>query len=175
MSTDKKHRIKQFPIITAPYCIAIEKSVGALIYRQHNGQREYLLMQYPHGHWEFPRGHMEGMEREEETMFREIEEETGLKKDALIVQKNFRQKIHFSYIARGTERKERIKERRCLMIRKTVIFYLAEAINSEVLLSHEHTHFLWLPFDDALKKLTFENARRVMRKAEQYYKTKSNT
>src|ERR1035437_5062515 len=55
-----------------------EKSAGAIIYRRENNNIYYLLLHYPSGHWEFPKGHIEGKESEEETLRREVLEETGI-------------------------------------------------------------------------------------------------
>ena len=83
----------------APYCIALEKSVGAVIFRRTQDASdvdvEYLLIQYPHGHWEFPRGHVEDGESELDTAYREIEEEVGITKDELRLVEKFRE--HFSF------------------------------------------------------------------------------
>lgn len=158
--------IKQFPEITAPYCIALEKSVGAIVYRVLGDTREYLVMQYPHGHWEFPRGHIESGESEKDTMYREIHEETGINGEDLEVVDNFRSCFAFSYSARGDEKADRIASKRCLFIRKKVVFYLALSSQHDVELSHEHDEFVWLSYDEAMEKLTFENARKVLTKAE---------
>jgi len=69
-----------------------EKSAGAIIFRREpfdtaQGKKYkiyFLLLHYPSlnrkgGHWEFPKGHIEEGENEEETMRREIQEETGIK------------------------------------------------------------------------------------------------
>lgn len=57
---------------------AEEKSCGAVIWRDRDGVREYLLARHNGGHWSFPKGHVEGGETEAETALREIREETGL-------------------------------------------------------------------------------------------------
>ena len=56
-----------------------EKSAGAVIFRMENGEPYYLLLRYYSGHWEFAKGHIEEGESNEETVKREIEEETGIK------------------------------------------------------------------------------------------------
>ena len=165
MTKQIKNITKQFPQVIAPYCLALEKSVGAIIFCKNDNEVKFLLMQYPHGHWEFPRGHVEEDETELETMYREIEEETGLKRNSLSKVEDFREKMKFSYIAKGNERENRKKEKRCIAIRKTVIFYLVKTEESLVTLSHEHTNFVWLSGEDALEKLTFENSKRIMKVA----------
>lgn len=158
---------RQILSITAPYCLALEKSVGAMIYQEREGERQYLLMRYPHGHWEFPRGHIESGETERETMYREIEEETAITKDDLSLEEGFRAQFSFSYRARGSEYKNRIKEKQCVFIHKRVIFYLARFVGHEVEISHEHTDFSWLSYDRAMERLTYTNARRILTQAEE--------
>lgn len=60
--------------------MAIEKTAGAVVYRQRAGQLEYLLLQStnPGNFWGFPKGHVEGKETLAATAIREIREETGL-------------------------------------------------------------------------------------------------
>lgn len=48
---------------------------------------------------------------------------------------------------------------------KTVIFFLAETRSKEVTLSEEHVGFIWLPYEEALKKLSYKNAKEILRKA----------
>ena len=40
---------------------------------------------------------------------------------------------------------------------KLVVFYLAETKTENIKLSEEHVGFAWLPYNEALKKLTFKN------------------
>lgn len=168
----RNYKAIQIPSVSAPFCVALEKSVGALIFREKEGTIEYLVMQYPHGHWEFPRGHVEGDETDEETMYREVEEETGISVTQLELQEGFRATMTFWYVARGNEREQRIAEKKCLTIRKKVIFFLACMDGGAIALSHEHDDYLWLTFDDAMKKLTYDNARRMITQAQTFLDNK---
>ncbi len=152
----------------APWCLSLEVSVGAVVFRRtRGGGIQYLMIQYRHGHWEFPRGHMEEGETEEQTMYREIKEETHLTKLKRV--EGFRESMSFSYTAKGSERTEREKQRRCIFIYKKVHFYLVEAYGGEeVQLSHEHKNYAWLPFEAAYNKLTFDNGRRILACAHEY-------
>ncbi|XLQ19653.1 MAG: bis(5'-nucleosyl)-tetraphosphatase [Candidatus Moraniibacteriota bacterium] len=151
---------RQFPQFLAPYCIAFEKSVGAIVFRITHGKIEFLLMKYRNGHWEFPRGKVEDNESEQETMKREIEEETGISHVRVI--NSFREYMKFSYKARGQELIDRKKDKSCIYIYKKAIFYLVEAMDEDVVISHEHQKFQWLKFEDGLNKLTFKNARNIL-------------
>ncbi len=166
--------MRQFPNVMAPYCVALEKSVGAMLFCHRQGdcadEAAYLLIKYPHGHWEFPRGHVEDGESELETAYREIQEETNIVESQLVVLEGFRETFSFGYRARGGERVSRIKQNRCLFIRKRAVFFLAEVISDpdSILLSDEHTDHVWLPYAAAQQKLTHGNARRILKKAHKH-------
>ena len=72
-----------------------EKSAGALIFRIENNIPYYLLLHYPSGHWEFAKGHVEEGETEEQTVKREVQEETGI--SDLIIIPGFREYIKYSF------------------------------------------------------------------------------
>jgi bis(5'-nucleosidyl)-tetraphosphatase len=129
-----------------------EKSCGAVIFRVVNGT-EYLLLHYEAGHWDFVKGHVEQEESEQETVRREILEETGLKNHRFL--SDFREPINYFYRRRGKT------------VFKEVIFYLVEALGAEeVKISGEHVGYKWLPYPQALERLTYKNAKDTLRKAE---------
>jgi bis(5'-nucleosidyl)-tetraphosphatase len=135
-----------------------EKSAGAIIFRRKDNQIYYLVLQYPTNktgskkeYWGFAKGGIEGKETITETARREIKEETGLKDIKLI--KQFKEKEKYFF----TVKKEKIF--------KIVIYLLAETNQKEIKISHEHVSWQWLPYQQALKKLTFKNARQVLKKA----------
>ena len=130
----------------------MEKSCGAVVYRLEGGKRLYLLLHYQEGHWDFPKGHVEEGETEEGTARREVVEETGI--DALDFEQAFKEKISYSF------------KRESAMVPKEVVFFLAATSKKEVKLSDEHAGFVWLPFESALKKLTYKNAKDMLKKAE---------
>ncbi len=131
-----------------------EKSCGAVIFRVGNGTR-YLLLHYEAGHWDFVKGHVEKKESEEETVRREILEEAGLRNTRFLG--DFRERINYFYRRRGRN------------VSKEVIFYLVEASGDEaVKISGEHVGYEWLPYREALERLTYKNAKDTLRKAENY-------
>lgn len=111
---------------------------------------QYLLLQYPEGHWDFPKGKVEPGETPEHAALRETKEETGI--DATLVP-GFTHTITY-YFQRGVQ-----------TVHKDVIFFLAESSTREVTLSHEHHGWVWLTYEDALRKITYQNARDVLERA----------
>ncbi len=128
----------------------IEKSAGAVIFRK-AGEIKYLLLLYQAGHWDLPKGHVEKGETLEDTVKREVKEETGLE-DMKIVS-GFKETIKYFFKWEGKN------------ILKFVTFFLAETDASEVRISQEHIGFEWLPYNEAVKRVTFKNAKEILKKA----------
>ena len=144
-----------------------EKSAGAIIYRIENGVPHYLLLRYHSGHWEFPKGHIEGKESEEDTVRREVSEETGLKDLAILP--GFKKYIKYFF----RQYKENISEEerrigKTLWIFKLVVFFVAETKTKEIKISSEHLGFLWLPINEAIKKTTFKNSKKLLKDANDF-------
>ena len=134
----------------------IEKSCGVILFRQIDSGREYLLLHYPGGHWDFPKGHVEEIdENEMGTAHRELVEETGI--EIVEFDPDYHEAMYYEF-NRG--RKERVK--------KTVVYFVAEAFHTDVTLSFEHKDYIWLPFKESFDKLTFENAKDLIEKAEKH-------
>lgn len=147
--------------------LVFEKSVGAVIFRKREDEKkEFLLLHYPSGHWDFPKGHMEKGENEEETLRREVREETGIEK--LQILPTFRRQLFYFYQAKGHEREKRLARGKGTNIFKRVIFYLAETDQQEVKISFEHVDHQWLSIEEALKKITFPAPRKILEKAQNF-------
>jgi len=129
-----------------------EKSCGAIVFSEDRGSRMYLILHYEEGHWDFPKGHVEKGETEEETARREIFEETGIKELQFVP--GFRKSISYSFKRKGEA------------VPKEVVFFLAKTSAKEVNISDEHTGYMWLPCQQAEKKVTYENARLLLEEAE---------
>jgi bis(5'-nucleosidyl)-tetraphosphatase len=128
-----------------------ETSCGIVIFKEHN-VREYLLLLHPGGHWDFAKGHMEEGETRHATALREAIEETGIS-DILILE-GFQEKIEYRYMRDGYLRE------------KEVFFFLGKAGSHQVGLSEEHTDYAWLPFAEAMTRLSFSNAKNLLAKAQ---------
>ena len=136
-----------------------EKSCGAIVFKRQKGNSaKYLVLHYGAGHWDFPKGKQEKNEKEEQAALREIKEETGIEDIEFVG--SFIEKINYFY-KKGEE-----------TVYKEVIFFLAETHQEEITLSSEHIGYAWLSYENAYKKLTFNNAKELLRKANQFlYKT----
>ena len=134
-----------------------ERSAGAVIFYAGEGEPEYLLLHYTAGHWDFPKGNIEPGESELETVRREVEEETGIRDIELVY--GFKKLIRYHY-RKGKE-----------LVSKEVVFYLAESKTKDVRISWEHTGYVWLGYEDALKKLTYKSAKEVLRDAHETVKS----
>lgn len=131
-----------------------EKSCGAVVFAKNSTEIIYLLLKYEAGHWDFVKGNVEKGETEQETAIRELREETGII-DARFLD-DFRESIFYFYKRNG------------INVRKEVVFFLMETGNTRIKLSYEHVGFEWLSYENAIKKLTFRNARDVLQKANNY-------
>ena len=144
--------------------LAFEKSVGAVVFRREDNQIKYLLLDHGKGYWNFPKGHKEEKETNEETLRREIEEETGL--IDVQIMPSFKKRSFYFYQAKGREKAERKTAGRALNIFKMVVFYLTEVKSQEVRVSSEHIGFAWLKFEEALEKLQYKNSNNLLQKAQ---------
>ena len=55
-----------------------QKSAGIVLFRNASNKNEFLLLNYPQGHWDFVKGKVEKDEIPHETALRETKEETGI-------------------------------------------------------------------------------------------------
>lgn len=131
-----------------------EKSCGAIVYLRRSSEKLYLLLHYEAGHWDFVKGNVEVNEAEKETVVRELREETGII-DAHFVDE-FREKIEYYYRRQGKT------------VHKEVIFYLMKTNAEAVTISFEHIGSIWLNYAQAIKKLTFKNAKLLLKQANDF-------
>ena len=134
-----------------------ERSAGFVIFHTRVGPtavREYLLLDYGR-HWDLPKGHLHKGEDDLTAALRELQEETGLVGPRVIP--GFKEEILYFFRA-GKKG----------LIRKTVVFYLAETSHQEIVLSDEHVGHVFLPIQDALPRITFPNSRAVVQRAEAF-------
>ncbi len=110
-------------------------------------------------YWGFSKGHVEKGEGLEETARRETKEETGLRD--IEFAKEFKKSEKYFFTRDGKK------------ICKTVTFLLAETRTKSVVISSEHLDFKWLPYKEALERLTFKNAKGILEMADGFLLRKS--
>ena len=130
-----------------------EKSSGTVIFRDTPEGIVFLLLHYPSGHWDFVKGKMEKGENPLDTVVREAKEETGIS-DLNFVD-GFEENIEYDFQFEGE------------LIHKKVVFYLAKTNTEKIIISHEHLDFVWLDYKSAFEKITYQNAKSVLSKANQ--------
>lgn len=130
-------------------------SAGVIIFFESDYRREYLVLHYVAGHWDFPKGKLEPKETYMQAALRELHEETGL--DAAIIE-GFQDSFSYQFkqYADGA------------LAEKTVHLFLGKVEHRRVILSHEHLDYKWLPYADALNLLTYDNARQSLEKADYF-------
>jgi len=111
-----------------------------------------LLLQYPQGHWSFPKGHVERTDlSRHETAARELKEETGI--ETVEIDNYWESRTEYTFRKKGRNTS------------KQVYWYIARTDEVDVKLSHEHTSYLWLNYNDAESMLTFEQEKQLLRSA----------
>ncbi len=134
------------------------KSCGFVVYSRSWGKTSYLLVQHEDDlHWGFPKGHVEVGESEEETAFRETEEEVGLRPSLI---NGFCHRLH--YLTPKGKRKE-------------VVLFLGRLRRMRV--PHpkagEIRQAVWLPYEEARTTITYDNSRLILDQAERFLNGKS--
>jgi 8-oxo-dGTP pyrophosphatase MutT (NUDIX family) len=129
-----------------------ETSAGIVIFRKENSKNLFLLLRYPSGHWDFVKGKMEKDESTHETAVRETKEETGIKDVSFL--ENFEEWIDYNFQYQGE------------LVQKKVVFFLAETKTKEIEISHEHLDYIWMDYNTAMEKTTFDNAKTVLTRAQ---------
>jgi bis(5'-nucleosidyl)-tetraphosphatase len=141
-----------------------ERSAGFLIYHRRPDSADgirFLLLNYGR-HWDFAKGHVDKGESDFDAAIRELQEETGIRE--ILPVEGFQKEITYFF-----------RSSRHGLIRKTVIFFLAEVMREEVILSEEHVGYEFLPYEKALQKTTFPAAKELLRSAHAYLSTTQPT
>lgn len=139
----------------APARAVVETSAGGVIYRWKGGLPHVLLIRDRYQHWGFPKGHLEGAETAADAALREVREETGLAE--LVLGPRLRT-IDWFFRFRGR------------LIHKFCHFYLIESPAGETVPQLEEgiTECMWLPLHDAIRAISYDNAREVLRIAAEW-------
>ncbi len=135
--------------------IAKDEAFGIVPILNQNGSYQFLLIQHHAGHWGFPKGHADPGESAVQAACREFVEETGITDYTLIDGITLSEQYTFT---RNHQKFE-----------KTVLYYPAFVQSEAVTCQPEEIrNFTWLPYEQALQRLTFEGAQRVLTEVHQY-------
>lgn len=131
---------------------AREFSSGGVIIKNTGAEFKVLLIKDGYGRWTWPKGNIEKGETSKEAAIREIMEEVGLKKIKLIEKID---NIRYFYRLEGR------------LISKTVYIYLFKAEGNERLkvLRSEIEGAEWFSPQEAIKKIEYKGAKRILKKA----------
>lgn len=111
-----------------------EQSIGAVItYRATQSfHKQFVLLKSPRGDWNFVKGHKENHETDQDTLKREIFEETGITSFNIL---NYLGKIKYKIMKAGFQ------------VQKEVRFYYVTTDNNRVVLSDEHVDYIWVYYE----------------------------
>ena len=126
-----------------------ERSAGVILFNKAENI-QFLVLKYPSGHWDFVKGNIEEGEEEEETVKRELFEETGI--NNLEIHQGFNEKAEYNYYKKNNK------------VHKIVSYYLAETNQKQVKLSFEHLDHKWSNYEDSMRLITFENSKEILKK-----------
>jgi 8-oxo-dGTP pyrophosphatase MutT (NUDIX family) len=127
-----------------------EVSAGGVVVRVVDGAPHVLLIRDPYRNWGLPKGHVEGGEEPPEAALREVQEETGL--DALVLGPVLGT-IDWHFRIRGT------------LVHKYCHFFLMVSPDGDTKPQHAEgiTECRWLPLEEAMRSVTYDNAREMIR------------
>ncbi len=123
-----------------------ERSCGAIVFRKINNEYRFLVIKNNHSaHWSFPKGHVELGETDELTAKREVFEEAGINIDII---------PGFETTSEYT-----IQNR----VEKTVNIFVASTKDTNTVIQEsEIEDYAWLSFDATVKRLRFENDKKIL-------------
>ena len=127
-------------------------SAGGMVHRAREGQVEIAVCGRGSPRiWGLPKGMPDAGETREETALREVREETGLE----VASEGLIDSIDYWFV-RSSDRV------RC---HKTVYFYLMSATGGDLSLhDHEFDEVRWVPSEETLTTLTYENEAKIVEK-----------
>jgi len=122
------------------------------VFRRADHDVVFLLIRDPYGNWGLPKGHLEGGETPVEAAIREVAEETALRELHVVSQLPT---IDW-YFRDGK-----------VIVHKFCHFFLIESAGGEACPQLEEgiTECIWLPYSTALERVSYANAREVVRAA----------
>jgi 8-oxo-dGTP pyrophosphatase MutT (NUDIX family) len=129
-----------------------ETSAGGVVFRTADDGLVYLVIRDSYQNWGFPKGHIEDGEAADSAAVREVSEETGLSD---LTVRGAIDPIDWYFKFRGN------------LIHKVCHFFLMQTEQTSTLPQRAEgiTACRWLGFDEAHALISYENARDVLRRA----------
>src|SRR5207247_1721813 len=137
-----------------------ERSAGVLLYRNSADDAHFLLLDYGR-YWDFPKGHVEKGEDDLAAAGRELAEETGI--TDVTFAPDFRHEMTYFF-----------RHKKKGLIRKTVVFFLGHTDARKIKLSDEHVGGEFLPYEQALERVTYDNAKAALKAAKAFLDEATN-
>jgi bis(5'-nucleosidyl)-tetraphosphatase len=138
-----------------------DKSAGVIVFHRDDTCCRFLLLLSrltKRPLWEFPKGGIDDGESAAEAALRELREETGLADADIQLIPDFEHREEYRFTSGRAEGRT--------LVRKEVVYFLAEARTTDIRLSaHEASQFAWLPLKDAARKLKYKARRELLQKA----------
>jgi bis(5'-nucleosidyl)-tetraphosphatase len=129
----------------------------------------FLLIQHQAGHWAFPKGHADPGESALLTAKRELEEETGIREYEVLEEPSFLESYSFVQEQKPSSVKHYLSAKEGELIEKTVTYFLAFVNSMEVQLQEaEIQNSAWISFEDAVKLITFDGNRQILREVKAF-------
>ena len=126
------------------------KSCGFIVYKAENNENFYLIIKSHNGDVGFPKGHMEPGENELQTAIRELKEETGMDVDTIY---DFRYQIEYPL--------PRVPD-----AMKQTVYFLGKCASDDIIIQEsEVASAEFVTYDKAIEKLTFEETKNMLKKA----------
>ena len=132
-----------------------DQSMGVIVFFRFPRSVKFLLIKHKKGHWSFPKGHADKGETKMEAALRELKEETKVTKIQLLKKRILLRESYKFTNGKGVK------------ILKKVNYFIAEAKNKKVKIDlNEVVNFKWCTFREGLKKITFNESKSVLKKAD---------
>ena len=117
--------------------MTMRNAAGIIVFRFENEIPEVLLLYNANGRWSPPKDGREKGESEMENAVRETYEESGLTTSDLTIINDYRYQFEFTKYG---------------MKNRNIVIFLAKINdpNHEIIISHEHSKFQWMKYDEAV-------------------------